>query len=66
MSKLEDKILLLRNTDNVTRAHIAELLALVGKPRTKRKEKIEAVKRLNLENAQGYRVEENLEDYEEF
>lgn len=64
--KLDDKILEIRNSGGVTRTHIAELLSLVGKPGKKRDEKIEAVKQLNLENSQGHRVEENLEDYPEF
>lgn len=66
MKKLDDQLLEIRNTGSVTRAHIAGLLSSIAKPGKKRDEKIEAVKQLNLENPQGYRVEDNLEDYAEF
>lgn len=66
MKKLDDMILEARNSGAVTRTHIAEILALVGKPGKKREQKIEAIKQLSLENSQGYRVEENLDEYEEF
>lgn len=64
--KLEDKILEIRNSGGVTRSHISELLSMIGKPGKKQDEKIAAIKELQLENPQGYRVEDNLADYEEF
>lgn len=63
---IDEKILEIRNSGPVTRSHIAELLTMVGKPGQKRSEKIEVVRQLNLENSQAYRVEDNLDDYQEF
>lgn len=64
--KVEDKILELRNNGVATRAQIAELLRLIGKPGKKREEKVAAVRELNLENRQQYRVEDDLEGYPDF
>lgn len=63
---LEEKLLELRNSGGVTRAHIIDLLKFIGKPNEKREEKVDAVKQLNLENPQGYRIEDDLESYKEF
>ena len=66
MNSLEDKILEVRNSTPITRTHIAGLLSFIGEPGDKRPEKIEAVRQLNQETPQGYRVEDSLESYGEF
>ncbi len=56
----------LKNEQNLTRTHISELLASIGKPGEKREEKIQAVIELEKKNSQGYGIETTLESYEEF
>lgn len=50
----------------MTRQDIAKILADIAPPGEKRAEKVEAVKKLNLQNKQKHPVELTLDSYEEF
>ncbi len=56
----------LKNEQNLTRTHIADLLASIGKPSEKREEKLQAVIELEKKNSQGYGIELSLESYEQY
>lgn len=56
----------LKNEQNLTRTHIAQLLSSIGKPGEKREEKIQAVIELEKKNSQGYGIEHTLESYEQY
>lgn len=50
----------------MTRADLAKLLASIAPPGKKRKEKLEAVKKLELKNSQGHGVHEILDSFPEY
>lgn len=56
----------LKTKKNINRSDIAELLKSVGKPGQKHKEKVEAIRELNIRNFQGVNLADALDDYEEF
>ena len=56
----------LKSKSSVTREDIANLLASIDEPGASREVKIDAVSELGIKNFQGIRLEENLEDYQEF
>jgi len=49
-----------------TRNDLAQLLASIGEPGQKRKEKTEAVKELNMSNTQGHDLSLILESFKEY
>jgi len=56
----------LKNKDKVTREDIANLFESIGKPGTKQKEKLEALKSLNIQNTQGHDISLLADSWSEF